>query len=117
MSLQGLPDFHKPIISDGLQIFYPYEDTGAHVFMPDGLKLAERSDGSPDFMLSLVRGLSPALPPAPHGMLDFRVVPSYRMDQVLSIIREKDPGAVIAPATFSSSLACHSSVRQQRPAR
>ncbi len=102
MPQQGLPDFHKPLTSDGLQIFYPYEDSGTHVFMPDGLKLAERSDGSPDFMLSLVRGLSPALPPAPHGMLDFKVMPSYRIDQALSILREKDPGAVIAPATFSS---------------
>jgi hypothetical protein len=102
MSLQGLPDFHKPLTSDGLQIFYPYEDSGTLVFMPDGLKLAERSDGSPDFMLSLVRGLSPALPPAPHGMLDFKIMPSYRMDLALSIIRENVPGAVIEPATFSS---------------
>lgn len=102
MQLQGLPDFQKPIISEGLQIFYPYEGEGKYVFMPDGLKLAERSDGSPDFMLEFIRGLSPALPPMPHGVLDFRVTPTYRTDQALGILREIHPGAMVEPAFFFS---------------
>jgi hypothetical protein len=102
VQLQGLPDFQKPIISEGFQIFYPYEGAGKHVFMPDGLKLAERTDGSPDFMLEFVRGLNPTLPPMPHGILDFRVMPTYRTDQALGILREMHPGAMVEPAFISS---------------
>lgn len=102
MQLQGLPDFQKPIISEGFQIFYPYEGAGKHVFMPDGLKLAERTDESPDFMLEFVRGLNPALPPTPHGVLDFRVTSIYRTGQALKILREKHPAAMVEPVFFTS---------------
>jgi hypothetical protein len=84
-------------------MFYPYEGAGKHIFMPDGLKLAERVDGSPDFILEFIRGLNPALPPMPHGTIDFRVTPTYRTDQALRILREIHPGAMIEPVSFSSA--------------
>lgn len=102
MHLQGLPDFQNPIISEGVQIFNSYESAGKYIVMPNGLKLAERSDGSPDFMLEFVRGLNPALPPMPHGVLDFRVTPTYMTDQALRILREIHPGAMVQPSLFSS---------------
>ena len=102
MSLQGLPDFHQPIQVGGLQIFYPYEGGRDHILVPDQLEVTERNDGRPDFLLELVRGQNPLLPPAPYGVLDFRVRPRYPMEEALKLLRDSHPGAMIAPAVFSS---------------
>ena len=100
MSLKGLPDFQQPIQSAGFLIFYPFEGGREHIVVPDRLEIAERKDGRPDFLLEFVRGQNPFLPPAPHGVLDFRVRPHYRMEEALTFLRNRHPEAVLAPARF-----------------
>lgn len=102
MSLQGLPDFQKPILDGSLCIFYPYERTGDFFLVPEILKLANRSDGSPDFLLEFIRGINPSLPPEPHGLLDFRVMPDYKMKDALALLRSLHPEATLDTALFSS---------------
>lgn len=102
MSLQGLPDFQKPIIEESLCIFYPYEKAGSFFIAPETLELANRSDGSPDFLLEFVRGIKPSLPPEPHALLDFRVMPDYKMKEALALLRRSHPEATIDQALFSS---------------
>jgi hypothetical protein len=70
--------------------------------MPDQLVVAEREDGCPDFLLESVRGRSPLLPPAPYGVLDFRLRARYRMDEALVALRSRQAGAVVEPILFSS---------------
>ena len=103
MSLQGLPDFQQPLIGNGFQVYFPYEAEGFHVVVPSGLEVAARSDGKPDFVLDLVRGVNPMLPPAPYGVLDFRVRPSYRMEEALALARSKAPRATLGYPSFTSS--------------
>ncbi|MBD2485527.1 hypothetical protein [Planktothrix sp. FACHB-1365] len=101
MSLQGLPDFYAPIQAE-VKIFYPYEGAGNFVLVPDGLEIAARADGKPDFALTLVRGENLSRPPEPHGMLEFAVLSRYQMDTALRVLRERSPGATLVPACFSS---------------
>lgn len=103
MSLEGLPDFQQPMIGDGFQVYFPYEAQGAHVVVPNGLEVALRSDGKPDFLLELVRGVNPMLPPKPYGVLDLRLRPKYRMEQALALARSKAPWATLGYPSFSSS--------------
>jgi hypothetical protein len=96
MNLRGLPDFQRPLVEDGLTIFYPYEGDGRFLLAPDLLEIAEREDGRPDFMLQLVRSKTQ------YGKLDFRLRPRYRMGEGLALLRAHYPGAVLGPAIFSS---------------
>jgi hypothetical protein len=103
MSLSGLPDFQQSLQVDELQLFAPYSGGDYYFLMPDKLEIATRPDASPDFLLELVRGRNPALPPEPHGILDFRVVPRYQMAQGLDVIRTRDSRqASLSPISFSS---------------
>lgn len=90
MSLSGLPDFQQSLQGEELQLFCPYSGGDNYFLMPDKLEIAKHPDASPDFQLELVRGRNPALPPEPHGILDFRVVPHYPMTQGLNLIRTRD---------------------------
>lgn len=96
-----MPDFQKPIISEGVQILYPYEGFGKHVLLPDSLKLAERDDRSPDFLLEYVKGSEKELLKS-YGILDFRVTPSYSTDKANRILKEKHPDATIEHSYISS---------------
>lgn len=102
MSLDKHPDFQRPLVSDGIQVFFPYGAGGRHVLMPDGLQVAARGDGTPDFSLELVRGENPLLPPAPYGVLDFRIRPRYRSAEALALLRGRDPQAMLEHASFAA---------------
>src|SRR5262245_43173890 len=100
MSLKGLPDFGSLTQGDGYQMFAPFEG-GEYTFVPAQLAVATRDDQRPDFLLELVRGESAALPPAPHGVLDFRLAPCAPTDQALAQIRAANAGATLAVANFA----------------
>jgi hypothetical protein len=102
MSLQGLPDFYQPISGEGYQIYYPFENAGDYFVVPDALKVANRPDGSLDFLLELVRGEQPDLPPSPYGVLDFRVESENVIADALLTLRRQHPKAMIQPATFAA---------------
>src|SRR5262245_48692004 len=96
MSLRGLPDFHQPILSpDGVQIFYPFEG-GSFVVAPDGLDISGRNDGRADFTLELVRSGQRT-----YGVLDFKMHPSFRMEEALTFLRGKHVGASLNRAVFT----------------
>lgn len=100
--LSGLPDFQQSLLVEDLQLFSAYEGNN-YFLMPDKLEIATHPDASPDFLLELVRGRNPALPPEPHGILDFRVVPHYQMAQGLNLIRTQDSQpASLTPISFTS---------------
>ncbi|MEM7132929.1 MAG: hypothetical protein AAF702_41885 [Chloroflexota bacterium] len=103
MSLQGLPDFQLPLQVDNLQILYPYEGAGNHILLPEGLEIAKRPNGRPDFTLEFVRGKIPFLPPKPYGLLDFRVRPVYRMEEGLTALRQHHLNAQLASGSVLSS--------------
>ena len=102
MLLQGLPDFQKKVAIDKFVLFSPYGGVGSFSLLPDSLALAERPDGSPDLMLNLVRGDDPSQPPEPHGILEVKINPRYRIDEALSALRKNWPAATLQPAIFSS---------------
>jgi hypothetical protein len=68
---------------------------------PARLEIARQEDGRPDFHLSLVRGPNPALPPEPHGILDFRLRAHYAVDGALAAARARYPNATVAPCSFT----------------
>ncbi|MEL7495731.1 MAG: hypothetical protein AAGJ95_17460 [Cyanobacteria bacterium J06554_11] len=101
MSLQGLPDFQYPIQTDALSLYRPYEGRGRVLLLPDRLDIALKADGAPDFRLALIRGKNPFLPPAPYGLIDFRVAPHYATAEGLAFIRQQNAQAMVAPLSFS----------------
>jgi hypothetical protein len=102
MSLQGLPDFAQPLHTDRGLIFYPYEGVGPFLVVPNQLTIGDRSDGQPDFALTLVRGQSPIFPPKPYGMLDFTLRSESPIEEALQQVRQHDPQAIVKAVTFSS---------------
>lgn len=101
MSLQGLPDFQRPIRGEGFAIFYPFEGAGEFTVTPDRLNVAEHADGRPDLVLRLYRGQNPLLLPAPYGVLDLRLQPQYAMTEALTVLRGRHPQARLQPAYFA----------------
>ncbi|NJK53304.1 MAG: hypothetical protein HC936_11735, partial [Leptolyngbyaceae cyanobacterium SU_3_3] len=106
MSLQGLPDFYQPMQAENLQVFYPYENAGDYLVLPNllqiGNRLNQQFEERPDFTLTLVRGQNPALLPKPHGLLDFKLQPYYPLDAALTLIRDSDANATVQPITCKS---------------
>src|SRR5215210_1871533 len=95
-------DFQQPIRDQGLTIFRSFEDIDRYTLLPEALEVAERSDKRPDFLLELVRGQKPQLPPPPYGVLDIRLRPTYRMEKALSVLRNQKPGALLQETSFVS---------------
>jgi hypothetical protein len=93
-------DFQQPIREEGLTIFRSFEDATRYTLLPDVLMVAERSDKRPDFLLELVRGQKPQLPPEPYGLLDMRLRPAYRMEKALGVLRNHKPGAMLQETSF-----------------
>lgn len=102
MALLGMPDLQQPFVSEGFNILYPYGKVGNYRLLPDRLQLASRSDGSPDIVLEFVRGLNPRSLPKPHGILELRLKPSYRIDEALAEIRKIDAQASLEPLFFAN---------------
>lgn len=100
MSLQGLPDFQRPLNGYKFQIFAPFENQGDFVVASSALELGTRTDGRPDFRLEMVRGTSPLMPPKPYSVLDFRVRAAQPLAEALSLIRQKHPRATVRPPSF-----------------
>jgi hypothetical protein len=101
MSLQGLPDFQKPIHGFRYEIFHPYENAGSYVVASTALEIAAAKDGRPDFLLEFVRGISPAMPPAPYALLDFRLRATYPAQDALRSLRERHRAATVTPPVLS----------------
>lgn len=101
MSLKALPDFQYPLQGEGYTLYAPFEG-GGYTLIPEGLEVARRADGRPDFVLEAVRGESAMLPPEPHGILDFRLAPDCPFDAGLALARDVDPSAIVQPAAFSA---------------
>jgi hypothetical protein len=102
MELIGLPDFHDPLRDEGSNgwgcAYWPYGG-GAHCFLaPDGIELAVRADGTPDFKLDILRPFAPGLPPTPRGMLDMSLTVVCRgVVDALAALRGLRPDATIEP--------------------
>lgn len=102
MTLQGLPDFDQSIQSEKCQIFYPYENVGDHLVVPDSIQISDLSSNRSNFSLTLVRGQNPMLPPKPHGLLDFELQLDYPLDAALTLLRETNFDATVQPIVFKS---------------
>src|SRR5687768_13964449 len=102
MSLQGLPDFQHALGGDGFQLYSPFEGRGFYTVMPDRLEIGVGGDGRPDFLLEFVRGANPFLPPAPHGVLAFRLVAHYPMAAALERLRGLQRHSALQPAKFDA---------------
>lgn len=100
MLLSHLPDFQRPLRDGDLEVYAPFEPGRPGAVPPERLEVATLADGSPDFSLELVRGASPALPPAPYGVLDLRVRTRHRLDEGLALARAGNPGARLEPASL-----------------
>jgi hypothetical protein len=97
MSLQGLPDFQRPIHGLKYEIYFPYENAGSFVIASSALEIGTTATGRPDFLLEFVRGVSPGLPPAPYALLDFRVKATYPAEDALAQLRERHAAATVMP--------------------
>jgi hypothetical protein len=102
MSFQGRPDLQQPLRAEDCEIYFPYAGTGSHVLAPHHLEIADTPLGRPDFLLELVRGTNPMLPPKPYGVLDFRLRPQFRMDDALSVLRARVPNATLGYPSFTN---------------
>jgi hypothetical protein len=100
MSLQGLPDFQRPLHGFKYEIYYPFENAGSFVVASSALEIGGAANGKPDFLLELVRGVSPALPPKPYAVLDFRVRAVHPAADALALVRRQHAGATVAPPVF-----------------
>src|SRR2546423_8651704 len=102
MAQTGVPDFQESLQGEGFHIFLPYEGRGKAQLEPSRLDVAQRDDGHPDFLLELIRGPDPTLPPAPYGMLDLKVQPYYPVTEALALLRGSAPDLLLDPVVFSS---------------
>jgi len=100
MTLYSLPDFDQPIQGDGFQLFSPFEG-GDALLLSDELEVATNADGSPDFVLELVRRLGRFAAADAYGRLDLRVAPRDRTADALAQLRDLRPGAMLRPAVFA----------------
>lgn len=102
MPVTGDIDFGRPLVEQGMTIFRSFERNGHYRLLPQGLAIATGENKRPDFLLELVRGQSPLLPPAPYGVIDFRVQPQYRIDDALVMLRKQQPKAMLEETAFVS---------------
>ena len=102
MSLQGLPDFQRPIHGSKYALYYPFENAGSFIVASSALEIGTTAAGRPDFTLEFVRGISPTLPPAPYCLLDFRVKATFPAADALADVRDRHPAATIAPPVLSA---------------
>jgi hypothetical protein len=100
MSLQGLPDYQRPLHGLKYQIYHPFEKAGSFVVASSALEIATTKTGRPDFLLEMVRGVSPTTPPKPYGVLDFRIRAAHPAEEALALVRKEHPGATVAPPVF-----------------
>jgi hypothetical protein len=100
MSLQGLPDYQRPVHGLKYQIYHPFEQSGSFVVASSVLEIGTTKAGRPDFLLEMVRGVSPTMPPKPYGVLDFRIRTAHPAEEALALIRKEHPTATVAPPVF-----------------
>ena len=100
MSLLGLPDFQRPLHGFKYQIYYPFENSGSFVVASSLLEIGSTKSGRPDFLLEMVRGVSPAMPPKPYAVLDFRIRAVHPAEDALALVRREHPDATVAPPVF-----------------
>jgi hypothetical protein len=103
MSLSGVLDFQRPLRSDveELVLYFPFEGGTAFV-LPEALALSTRPDGQADFELTLIRGVSPNLPPVPHGLVELGVQARYPIDRGLRTTLTLPTRPQLAPAPYQA---------------
>src|SRR5262245_9967255 len=102
MPVTGDIDFGRPMVERGMTIFRSFEREGHYRLLPQDLAIATDGNKRPEFLLELVRGQTPLLPPKPYGVIDFRVQPQYRIDDALVMLRTQEPKAMLEEAAFTS---------------
>lgn len=102
MPTSGTTDFQNPIRERGLTILRSFEDADHYSLLPQELAVAIRDDQRPDFLLELVRGQNPLLPPPNYGILDVRLGPKYLTGDALVVLRGRKPGAMLEEARFTA---------------
>jgi hypothetical protein len=102
MSLLGLPDYQRPLHGFKYEIYYPFENSGSFVVASSQLEISSTKTGRPDFLLEMVRGVSPAMPPKPYAVLDFRVRAVHPAEPALALVRKEHPNATVGPPAFRS---------------
>src|ERR1044072_8688839 len=102
MPVTGDIDFQRPLVDQGMTIFRSFETEGHYRLLPQDLAIATDQNKRPAFLLELVRGQSPLLPPKPYGVIDFRVQPQYRIDDALVMLRKQQPKAMLEETAFTS---------------
>src|SRR5260370_26599871 len=102
MPTPGSTDFQRHMREPGLTILRSFEDANHYTLLPQALEVATRDDRHLDFVLELVRGQNPVLPPQPYGVLDLKLSPQYRLEDGLGVLRRLQPGAMLAESNFVS---------------
>jgi hypothetical protein len=102
MPVTGDIDLQRPLVEQGMTIFRSFERDGQYRLLPEGLAIATRANNRPDFLLELVRGQTPLLPPVPYGVIDFRIQPRYRIDDALITLRKQQSKAMLEEVAFVS---------------
>lgn len=102
MPAPGSTDFQRPIRERGLTILRSFKDDNHYSLLPQALEVATLDDKRPDFVLELVRGQNPVLPPQPYGVLDVRLRPQYLREDALVVLRGQKLEAMLDEAHFAS---------------
>jgi len=100
MTFEELPDFQGQLQRNNVTLLAPFQAGKAYTLLPSAIGIAKRQDGSPDFHLGVIRPSNPMLPPAPYGMLDFRLQADFPMEDGLMLLRGQQPGASLEQANF-----------------
>lgn len=100
MAYEGMPDFQALVGGKEVPVLPPFAGEGAYTLLPHGLDISRGDDGTADFHMSIVRPENPMLPPAPYGMLDFRLQAVFAVEDGLALARAGNPGVVVQQALF-----------------
>ena len=95
---EGMLDFQRQYRGERFTLYAPFDSQGAYQYIPQHLQIADKTDGSPDIRLTLIRGQNPLLPPSPYGVLDFRVRFAEPVNEALALARTLRNNAMISAA-------------------
>jgi hypothetical protein len=116
-SWRGVPDFSQPLNlltastagaeNVGWRLYPATDEKNLFVYLPSRLEFAmrEKNVGEAaelDFTIEAVRGSNPFKPPAPYGVLSFRLRPAPFPSEALAVLLPEHPGATVVPALCSS---------------
>ncbi|MEM7334321.1 MAG: hypothetical protein AAF490_19720 [Chloroflexota bacterium] len=98
---QNQPNWHNPIVHDDFTIYRPFDGRGPNYLLPKQSTIAQREDGSPHFILEMIRHQDVDTSPA-YGMLEFSITPDFQLEKATALVRQTLPGATLVPFPFSA---------------